>query len=281
MTARMKDQTSASSLTEAFLEWYIANRHSPDLAELNDYLLNAALSARGYNNLESGETFFVKEILAATAPRLCFDIGANVGRYSLDLLNYTSADVIAFEPLISTHGELVRNTQAYGDRIVCENVGVGNFDGEGLLHFDATNPVLASFSQEVKKVSYVTNGQTVKARVTSLDTYCRVAGITAVDLIKIDTEGFETEVFEGAARVFSEIRPRFIQMEFNWHQMFRSRTLNDFAEMLPEYDVYQLLPNGWTRREPRDPLTNFYQFSNFVFVLNGQGEFLQTADSGV
>lgn len=101
--------------------------------------------------------------------------------------------------------------------------------------------------------------------------------MAAVDLIKIDTQGFQAEVFEGAARVISEIRPRLIQMEFNWHQMFRSKTLNDFAEMLPGYDVYQLLPDGWVQRDPRDPLSNVYQFSNFGFVLRRRWVVRKTA----
>ena len=263
----MTNQDSIAGLTDAFLDWYIANRHRPDLAELNDYLLNAALSARGYNNAESGERFFIRDVLATCDPRLCIDIGANVGRYSLDLLEFTSADVIAFEPLIRSYTELVQNTLRFGGRILCENAGVGNFNDEAALHFDSSNSVLASFAEEVKKVSYVTNGETVTASVVTLDSYCQERGITAIDLIKIDTEGFEAEVLDGAARVISEVKPRFIQMEFNWHQMFRSKTLNDFAEMLPGYDVYQLLPDGWVQRDPRDPLSNVFQFSNFVFVL--------------
>ncbi|MEE4015293.1 FkbM family methyltransferase [Roseibium sp. FZY0029] len=263
----MTNQDSIAGLTDAFLDWYIANRHRPDLAELNDYLLNAALSARGYNNAESGERFFIRDVLATCDPKLCIDIGANVGRYSLDLLEFTSADVIAFEPLIRSYTELVHNTLRFGGRIHCENAGVGNFNDEAALHFDSSNSVLASFAEEVKRVSYVTNGETVTASVVTLDSYCQERGITAIDLIKIDTEGFEAEVLDGAARVISEVKPRFVQMEFNWHQMFRSKTLNDFAEMLPGYDVYQLLPDGWVQRDPRDPLSNVFQFSNFVFVL--------------
>ncbi|MBN9673978.1 FkbM family methyltransferase [Roseibium aggregatum] len=263
----MKEETPISEITDTFLDWYIENRHKPDLAELNDYLLNAALSARGYNNVESGETFFIREILAPSAPKLCLDIGANVGRYSLDLLQSTSTQVIAFEPLASSHRELVQNTFAYRERVFCENKGIGNVNGELTLHFDASASVLASFSEEVKKVSYVGNEEQATAEVVTLDSYCSANRITDIDLIKIDTEGFETEVFEGGRQVFSEIRPKFVQMEFNWHQMFRSKTLNDFAEKLPDYDVYQLLPDGWAQRDPRDPLSNLYQFSNFVFVL--------------
>ncbi len=88
-----------------------------------------------------------------------------------------------------------------------------------------------------------------------------------VDFIKIDTEGFESEVFKGAKNIIMEIKPKFIQIEFNWHQLFRNHSLLYFSELLQGYLVYQLIPNGWVLRDPKDPLTNIYSYSNFVFVL--------------
>ena len=70
---------------------------------MNDRLLHCALSARGYNNYhsneESGEDFFIQKVLAPTDPKLCIDVGANIGAYTAEILTYTSARVIAFEPL--------------------------------------------------------------------------------------------------------------------------------------------------------------------------------------
>ena len=67
--------------------------------------------------------------------------------------------------------------------------------------------------------------------------------------------------------MFKELKPKFIKMEFNWHQLFRNASLNYFSELLPNYDVYQLVPNGWIRRDSKDPFSNIYLFSNFVFVM--------------
>ena len=101
---------------------------------------------------------------------------------------------------------------------------------------------------------------------TTLDGYCKAKNITEIDLVKIDTEGFELEVFEGAINTFAKIKPKFIQIEFNWHQLFRNTSLNLFAEKLPNYDIYQLVHSGWVKRDAKDPLTNIYLFSNFIFV---------------
>jgi len=241
------------------------------LSKVNNVLLKAALRARGYNNFrnygESGESFFIEKVLAPTNPKLCIDIGANVGDFSKEILEKTTASVISFEPLPPAFEILKKSVSVYGDRVAIENRGVGEKAETLEIHYDLDALSRASFSEDVKKVSYVSNELKVEVPVITLDEYCAENSITEVDFVKIDTEGFEAEIFKGAARVFGEIKPRFIQIEFNWHQLFRNTTLNYFAERLPDYEVYQLLPNGWVKRDPKHPLANIFEFSNFIFVL--------------
>ena len=240
------------------------------LAKANDRLLSYSLRARGYNNYQSnqlsGESFFVRHVLAPTNPSLCLDVGANTGAYTAELLANTRARVICFEPLPSSFLALAETTAGHSERVTLENKGLGAQTGAATIHFNPDALAHASFSEQVKKVPYVSNQQQTTVRVVTLDEYCSENGIEEIDLVKIDTEGFETEVFEGARETFSKVRPKFVQIEFNWHQLFRNVSLNHFAEKLPNYAVYQLIPNGWARRDPTDPLSNIYYFSNFVFV---------------
>lgn len=237
---------------------------------LNDRIISLALRARGYNNYgsntKSGESFFIEKILAPTNPKLCIDVGANIGGYSNEILSKTGANVICFEPLPMAYQELKKIVSHNNGRVKCENMGIGNAVGELVIHFNPDALGHASFSEDVKKVSYVTNELQATVPVITLDSYCEDNKITAIDLVKIDTEGFEAEVFEGAVKTFANIKPKFIQIEFNWHQLFRQTSLNYFAEQLKGYEVYQLIPSGWVKRDPRDPLSNIFIFSNFVFV---------------
>jgi len=240
------------------------------LQKINDLFLDICLRARGYNNYrnskESGESFFINRILVPTNPRVCFDIGANIGNYSEELLTKTNATVYCFEPLPTTYALLKNKLSGYGHRLVAENKGVGSENRTLTIHFNPEAIEHASFSADVKKVSYVTNEMEIDVEVVTLDSYCAKNSITNIDFVKIDTEGFEAEVFKGALETFRKTQPKFIQIEFNWHQLFRNTSMNYFAENLPNYDVYQLIYNGWIKRDPRDPLTNIYHFSNFVFV---------------
>ena len=249
---------------------YIELCSDPEFSRANDYILEFTLRARGYNNWrsseESGERFFIEKILAPTNPKLCIDIGANVGGYTIDVLSRTKANVISFEPLPAAFEKLVNATHDFKERVKLENRGIGKEADTLAIHYNPNALAHASFSEDVKKVSYVSNDEKVNVQVITLDTYCEENENEEIDLVKIDTEGFESEVFQGARKTFLSIRPRFIQVEFNWHQLFRNTTLNYFAEQLPAYEVYQLVANGWIKRDPKDSLANIYQYSNFIFV---------------
>lgn len=258
-------------MIETFYRIYARIFSKPVLRKLNNLMLNAALRARGYTNHQSlkvsGELFFVEKILAPSNPRLCIDVGANIGGYTTELLEKTNAKVVSFEPLPPAFEQLSTAVSRYGDRVTLENKGVGDEETTLAIKYNPEALVHASFSEDVNaKVDYVSNEMTANVPVVTLDGYCARNAIEAVDFIKIDTEGFESEVFRGATETFRNLRPKFVQIEFNWHQMFRNTSLNYFAEFLPGYEVYQLIPSGWVKRDPRHPLSNIFLFSNFVFV---------------
>lgn len=246
---------------------YAKTFSKPPLSKINNSLLDAALRARGYNNYrndaESGEGFFVSKVLAPSNPKVCIDVGASVGNYTKKLLEHTQATVISFEPVPAAFAQLKEATSAFGDRSAVENKGVGATNDKLVIHYNPNALTHASFSEDVKNVSYVTNEEKTEVDVVSLDSYLNGRPL---DFIKIDTEGFETEVLLGAKETIAQHRPKYIQMEFNWHQMFRSHSLYSFAELLPDYEVYQLIPNGWVKRDPKDPLSSVYHYSNFIFV---------------
>ena len=89
-----------------------------------------------------------------------------------------------------------------------------------------------------------------------------------IDLIKIDTEGFELEVIKGAKETIKKKLPKYIQIEFNWHQLFKGQTLYNFSEHLEKYDLFQILPygNDLVKVDPNRPETNIYHLSNFVYI---------------
>lgn len=261
-------------------DWIFAR---PGMARLNSCLLTLALRGLGYNHCcdpqKSGELKLIKR-LAAQRPVFCIDIGANNGNFTREILRHTGAEVLAFEPLPGAFIELEAVAASQPGRVRAVNCGVSDQSGELLLRYDTDNSELATFSEQVGAIPYVAAAQTKTkyVRVVSLDDYL-FAELTAppsrIDLLKIDVEGLEYQVLQGARRTIAELRPRIVQIEYNWHQLFTGHSLYDLAKLLPGYDAYQLLPFGSGMR-PVDvsaASSNAYNYANFAFVRQAAAPF--------
>jgi FkbM family methyltransferase len=239
---------------------------------LENLMLRTLLQVRGYGNhrslRESGEDFFIEQILSPTNPQVCIDIGANIGDYSEALLKKTNASVFAFEPLLTEFNLISKRLEHYGSRFTPVNLGVGESSRTDVIRFNPNRATHASLWPDINKISYIKNEFSQGVQVVSLDDWCATVNLSTIDFIKIDVEGFEKEVLLGSIQTLRRYKPRFIQIEMNLHQLFRGNSLLYFSELLPEYVTYQLVLNGWERRNPCDPLSNLYLYSNFVFVRN-------------
>lgn len=136
------------------------------------------------------------------------DVGANVGVYTVLAAGVAGSQAIAFEPIPSTYSKLSRNVAYNGlqDRAELLNMGVG--DKEEVLVFsnslDAVNHVISSGEDF--------HGATTEVAVNSLD---RLLAQKHVNFLKIDVEGFEANVINGAPEVLARPELRVIIMETN------------------------------------------------------------------
>jgi len=138
---------------------------------------------------------------------LFVDVGANVGSYTILACAAIGARGIAFEPVPSTYEKLVQNLHInyLDDKVKSMNSGVGA--GQGTIAFtsdsDTTNHVVASGERYEN---------TITVNVTSLD-----VALTGQfpSLIKIDVEGYETPVLEGALETLKNPSLNAVILELN------------------------------------------------------------------
>lgn len=124
------------------------------------------------------------------------------------------------------------------------------------------------------QIAYVgrTNTKSKRIKVRTLDqVFLEIQNqykVTTLDCIKIDTEGFELDVLKGASYVLTEIKPKAIILEWNWHQLFRGGTLLQIQELLPDYQAFRVLPHkkGLYPVDTTRPKENICFYSNCVFV---------------
>lgn len=125
------------------------------------------------------------------SPKIIVDAGANIGMASLYFATkYPYARIIAIEPEISNFAILAQNVAAYPN-IVPIHAALWNRDGG----IGVNTP--ESFENLQNKVGFVVReGQGVPVRAITLRTLMREMGIPSIDILKVDIEGAEKEVFD-------------------------------------------------------------------------------------
>lgn len=151
---------------------------------------------------------------------VAFDIGANIGLYSvlLDRLCGPSGRVWAFEPVPETYWRL-RETLALNrcgnvvpvQAAVCKREGGIVVNLFGPEHSE-WNSLGTPCMKEVNGGSVVPE-RSVGVPACSLDQFCANENIKRINFLKVDVEGFEIPVFEGAESLLSERRVDYICFE--------------------------------------------------------------------
>lgn len=120
-------------------------------------------------------------------PRTIIDVGAHIGMSAiLFAREYPKARILAIEPEPSNYAALQRNTAAY-ENITCMQAALWKQDGEVTLGPSNAHP---------KGAFEISEQGAEKVRAITMNTLMKEAGITTVDLMKLDIEGAEREVFQ-------------------------------------------------------------------------------------
>ncbi|MDB5089781.1 MAG: FkbM family methyltransferase [Mucilaginibacter sp.] len=137
-----------------------------------------------------------------------YDIGANVGSYTLLASGVRSSKCISIEPVQSTYDLLCKNIKLNNLQHKCQAINAGAGARKGILKFstseDTTNHVISEGEN--------TFGLSIDVNVITIDS---IVTEGAPALIKIDVEGFETEVMKGMAATLENETLKAIIIELN------------------------------------------------------------------
>jgi FkbM family methyltransferase len=223
----------------------------PALARLHKAALYLSLRALGVHNYESprvsGEQRVIKLALSDRSAPIVFDVGANEGHWTTRVLtHYPDATVHVFEPQKRLAEQIARQHRVAH----VNNIALGNVAGTLELRDYADHPGSQHASLLPGVIDGIHHGteRRVLVEVATLDAYCRERGIDRIDLLKIDVEGFERQVLEGARRLLDAGSVHAIQFEFNEMNVVGRTFMADFMAMLEkDYEVFRLLPHGLLR----------------------------------
>jgi FkbM family methyltransferase len=124
--------------------------------------------------------------LTGFTPKVIVDVGAHIGMASiLFALKYPSAKIIALEPERANFAILVRNTAGY-KTITPIQAALWREDGE---------VTLGPSKAHVKGAFEIIENGCQRVRSLTMETLMHETGVDSIDLLKMDIEGAEKEVF--------------------------------------------------------------------------------------
>lgn len=223
----------------------------PMFRKFNRLLFHMSMRGLGMLNYEnstvSGEQYLVSTILKTfikSKQPVFFDVGANVGDFSNELHHhFPHAQIHAFEPHPANFEKLQTNVES---RACTHNLALGSEAGELTLFDRADSDGSAHASLFAEVISEIHGQQTVSThvKVDTLDEFTQREEIESIDFLKIDTEGNELAVLQGASNLLSAGKIGCIHFEFNEMNVVSRVFLRDIRLLLKNYTLYRLLPHG-------------------------------------
>ncbi len=124
-------------------------------------------------------------------PKIIVDAGANIGLSSIYYANrYPSAEIIAIEPEISNFAMLERNVRPYGQ---ITPIHAALWNHEGLIHL--SGPLGEQGQWNKWGTTTIENGPGEQVQAVSVRSLIDQFRLSRIDLLKVDIEGSEVEVF--------------------------------------------------------------------------------------
>jgi len=179
--------------------------------------------------------------------RSVFDVGAHKGEFIKTAKKFKNIEKIySFEPQKKIYRKL--NIFSIENKIFCFNFALGKNNEIRNLKINkktstSTFSDINNLSLWYKIKSFILKFSTKssfideeKVNVIKLDDFCDDYKISNIDLLKIDTEGHEKQVLEGALNLIKEKKIKYILLEFHLSNMYSNYSVNDLENFLDNYN---------------------------------------------
>jgi FkbM family methyltransferase len=184
----------------------------------------------------SYEEPWIRQVALIVKGKVFFDVGANIGAYTLSLAKEAQR-IYAFEPEKLSYSSLVDSLKLNQiTNVLAYKIALADRNQKEIpLYINIANRGLSSL-----KVHYPEGEQTVAS--VTLDSFIKTHKIRKIGLIKIDVEGSELDVLEGAKDTLLEIGPP-ILIELNGKILSQAglSPINIYRTLVKyRYHAYQL-----------------------------------------
>ncbi len=198
---------------------------------------------------KSGEKkaiMYINKFFKSQSKITVFDVGANKGQYAtlLNMVFKEKAQIYSFEPSKNTFKEL-NETICDFKNIEIFNFGFGNESQKIELYTNAQGSGLASLYKRRLDHFKINMDKCEVIDIKTIDDFCIEKNINQIHFLKLDVEGHEFKVLEGAKRMLKSGSIDFIQFEFGGCNIDSRTFFQDFFYLLnDQYTIFRILKNG-------------------------------------
>ena len=179
------------------------------------------------------------------------DVGSHKGEYIFNIIkNFTYDKIYSFEPNPKIF-KILENKLSKKNNIELFKVGVGNEEGKVILNSNLESSStsinnLNTSSKYFKKKYLLLNplknklvSKPIEIQVIKLSNFIKSNKINSIDLLKIDTEGYEFKVIQGLEDQISKIK--YIHFEHHFDDMIiKNYNLSNIHDYLKKYNFKKI-----------------------------------------
>jgi FkbM family methyltransferase len=187
-----------------------------------------------------------------------FDVGANVGQTLGHLLKYApDAEIYSFEPTDGAYATLSAN---FGGRknVHLQKMALGSTPATMALQVRANSELNTLVAADDA------DGSIQTTEVSTVDEVVAKQGISHLDLLKLDVQGWEMEVVRGASRLIADHNLIFVLAEMT----FRSdqKEMQQFTELHDHLEAQGFALSGMYEPLRYGPRKEFILFANVLYL---------------
>lgn len=250
------------------------SRYQPLWERLHGWALEGMNICASDGSIEAGEIWvlkFIERHLPNNVPAVVLDVGANCGDYSVEVLQHLHCDLklFCFEPAAEVFHSLQKRMSPF-QNVLCLPFGFSDIEESTTLYSWGNSSPMSSLYDRFQLTHSNGDGMGKKEEIINLktiDAFCAEKRLDRVLLLKLDVEGHEIKVLEGAKRLIQAGAVDFIQFEFGGTNVDSRTFLHDFVVLLgANYRIYRILKDGLRPIGPYREHNEIFLYSNYLAV---------------
>ena len=231
------------------------------------------LFSSSINKKKVGEVFDRYKVLKQLFEKkiLVFDIGANVGQTILEISkNFKSTEIHSFEPQSDCINQIKELITKLGSKhkVIVNNLAVGNkiikkkrffqnksSDLSSFLKINTKSKLKISMKELSKQKSFLkTINKPTFVEQTTLNHYLKIKKISSIDILKIDTQGYEKNVLLGCSEILKNIKVICLEMNF-WDYYEKSLSFFEIEKLIKSH--FQFWDVSFIYKNPKWHCTDY------------------------